>query len=621
MRAPVLRTYLQTLREPLVPLARAHKIAFAVIALGIAASRFMALSLTLHDWDETLFASAVREYDVKPHHPHPPGYPVFIVFAKAARLFTATDFHALQTVATLASMLVFPLAFLLARELRLPVGLSMGAAALTAFMPNVWYYGGTGFSDVPALALILAASAFLLRGGRQPGAYVVGALLTALACGIRPHLLMVAATPALFGALALRRFTVFAGAWAGAAVMVVASYVGAAFFSADFPEGYLKELRHIEKHIANVDSYRNPHRTPLNELVARVFLFPCGGGRTKVGIVVLAAIALLHALWRRQVGVGLVVMMFLPMAILTWLMLDITALSRYAISYVPLHAFLAIAGLDAIASAARRARVAVFVGLAGFLIFSVAKWTAPALRFARTEPSPVVAAFQWIRTNVPKQGPRIFVQGGLVYHAYYFIPDYDFELVFDESKLVDDSFVVGNLLVLEGTTRHPDPQWFKRKRQQLWEVTRPRFFEIGIVPMHRVVRWGRGWYLLETDGGHSWRWMGKASETKLAPAVYGTGELRLRLHAPVDVTPRPSVITIVWNGRVIDRLTAPADGDFDLNYTLPSRTDRPNELRLSTDQVITPPGDGRTLGLSLQELTWKEPGGAAPAGPAVAALQ
>ena len=40
--------------------------------------------------------------------------------------------------------------------------------------------------------------------------------------------------------------------------------------------------------------------------------------------------------------------MFLPMAIFTWLMLDMTALSRYAIAYMPLHAFLAVAGVQAI---------------------------------------------------------------------------------------------------------------------------------------------------------------------------------------------------------------------------------------------------------------------------------
>jgi hypothetical protein len=600
--------FLRSLREPVVPLTRAQRILFAIFTIGIALTRFPALSLTLHDWDETLFAFGVHEYDVAPHHPHPPGYPLFIVAAKLARFFTDSDFHATQTVAAIASMLLFPAAFFLARELRFRTSYAFAAAAMTAFLPSIWYYGGTGFSDVPALLLILAACALLLRGGRDSRAYFAGAVVTALACGIRPHLLMVAAAPALLGFLALRRMQIVIASWLAAAAIVFVAYLGAAFFSSNFPDGYLKQLRHIEKHIALTDSFRNPYRTPLPELAPRVFLFPSGGGRAKLAIVILGAIALVDAIVRRRWNIAAVLAMFLPIAVFTWFMLDITALSRYAIAYLPLHAFLAVAGAEAIARLVpSRARLPLFIVLAGFVTWSTIKWTWPALRFARTEPSPVVAAFQWIRTNVPKNGPRVFVQGGLVYHAKYFIPDYDYQLIFDERLWTDDDFAAGNVFIFEGETQHPEPHWFKRKRLQLWEVTRPRFFEIGIVPMHRIIRWGRGWYLPETDGGNRWRWMGRESLTLFAPALYGRGELHLKLHAPVDVTPRPSVVTVTWNGAVIDRRTAPPDGDLDLTYTLPSRNSGRNELRIATDQTIHPKDDARELGVSLHGISWTEP--------------
>lgn len=600
--------FLRSLRAPPASLTRGQKILFWGFFLAIALTRFPALSLTLHDWDETLFASAVGEYDVKPHHPHPPGYPLFIVAAKCARLFTDSDFHAVQTVATLASMLIFPAVLLLARELRFRPSCAFGAAAMTAFLPALWYYGGTGFSDVPALMLVLFASALLLRGGRSPRAYVAGALVTAIACGIRPHLLLVAATPALLGAIALRRMKTAVASWLAAAVGVFVIYLGAAFFSSDFPHGYLKELRHIRSHISRTDSFRNPYRTPLGELAPRVLLFPMAGGRTRFALVAVAAIGLADAIARRRMAVLAALAMFLPMAVFTWLMLDMTALSRYAIAYLPVYAFLGIAGTSAIAQPIPvRARLPLFIVLSGFLTWSLIKWTWPALRIARTEPSPVVAAFQWIRTHVPQQGPRVFVQGNLVYHADYFIGDYDFRLVFDEKVLRDEDFAAGNIFVFEGQTHHPEPRMFTRKRQQLWEIARPRFFEIGIVPMHKVIRWGSGWHLPETDGHNRWRWMRGESQIFLSPALYGRGELRLTLHAPVDVTPHPPVLTVRWNGDVIDRAEAPANGDFHLRYTLPSRGDRPNELRLATDQVIRPKDDGRELGLSLQSISWTEP--------------
>ena len=596
-------------REAPVPLTRTQKILFAVLTIGIAGSRIPALSLTLHDWDETLFASAVREYDVKPHHPHPPGYPLFVALAKLARLFTGSDFHALQTVATAASMLVFPAAFFLARELRFRTSYALGAAAMTAFVPTIWYYGGTGLSDVPALVLVLAACALLLRGGRSPGAYLAGAIVTAAACSIRPHLLMIAAIPALLGAFSLRRMKTAVAAWGAAALFVAVAYGGAAYFSSDPPHGYLSELRKIRKHIANTDSYRNPHRTPLPQLAERVFLFPSGGGRTKYAIVVLAAIAVIDAAVRRRRNVAILLGMFLPMAVFTWLMLDMTALSRYAIAYITLHAFLAVAGVEALTRLLPdRAALPLFVVLTAFMTAQLVKWTWPALRFARTEPSPVVAAFQWIRQNVPREGPDVYVHLPLVYHAHYLIPDYPFHLVADERKLVDDDFAVGNVYVFEGEkSEHQDVRWFRRKRMQLWEITRPRFFEVGVVAMHKIIRWERGWYLLEGEGNNTWRWMRRESLTKLSPAAYGAGELRISLHAPVDVTPRLPVVTVIWNGQVIDRVQTPPSGDLELRYVLLSRHGWANELRLITDQYIVPKDDQRELGLSLKSMTWTEP--------------
>ncbi|HVE73448.1 MAG TPA: hypothetical protein VNI54_18935 [Thermoanaerobaculia bacterium] len=595
--------------EPVRPIGLIGRIGLIALTAAIAASRLPALSLTLHDWDETLFALAVQEYDVKPHHPHPPGYPLFVFLGKIARLFTDSEFHALQAVATIASMLIFPAVFFLARELKFRTSYAIAAAATTAFLPTLWYYGGTALSDVPALLLILVACALLLRGADSGHAYIAGALFTAAACSIRPHLLMVAAVPAMVGALRLRRLKPIVAAWLLALMGVCTAYLCAAYASSDPPFGYVKELGNIQRHISNTDSFRNPKRTPLDEFAPRVFLFPFGGGRTKFAVVVLAGIGLIDALARRRRGVAVVVAMFLPMAIFTWLMLDVTALTRYAVAYITMHAFLAVAGIEAIAQLLpRKAALPVFVVLVAAMTSQLIKWTWPALRLARTEPSPVVAAFDWIRANVPKQGPGVYVQLPLVYHAQYFIPDYTFHLIGDEKRLVDGDYAIGNVFMFEGDrTEHNDVRWFKRKRLQLWEVTRPRFFEIGIVPMHRIIRWQRGWYLLEGEGNDRWRWMGRESLAHLSPAPYGAGELRMKLHAPVDATPRLPVVTVVWNDKLIDRLNVPPSGDLDLRYVLASRMEWHNELRLITDQTIRPRDDGRELGLSLKSMTWTEP--------------
>ena len=50
------------------------------------------------DWDEALFCLGMRSYDVTNHHPHPPGFPVFIATAKLLRLIIPSDFRALQVI-------------------------------------------------------------------------------------------------------------------------------------------------------------------------------------------------------------------------------------------------------------------------------------------------------------------------------------------------------------------------------------------------------------------------------------------------------------------------------------------------------------------------------------------
>src|SRR5207248_2549943 len=85
---------------------------FWIVALLCAASRFLAMARTLWDWDEALFCLGMRSYDVTSHHPHPPGFPVFIGAAKLMRLIVHDDFRALQSLNLIAGVLLFPAVFL-----------------------------------------------------------------------------------------------------------------------------------------------------------------------------------------------------------------------------------------------------------------------------------------------------------------------------------------------------------------------------------------------------------------------------------------------------------------------------------------------------------------------------
>ena len=99
----------------MVPVKDSRRWLLLGLTLLVALSRLLAASKSIWDWDEGLFCLALRDYNVVLHHPHPPGFPLFIAAAKLVRLVVRDDFHALRAVSLIASMLVFPAMVALAR--------------------------------------------------------------------------------------------------------------------------------------------------------------------------------------------------------------------------------------------------------------------------------------------------------------------------------------------------------------------------------------------------------------------------------------------------------------------------------------------------------------------------
>src|ERR1043165_10038676 len=201
-----------------------EKLAAWLIGVFAGLSRLFALSKTPWDSDEGRFMSALRHYDVTVHHPHPPGFPLFIAFAKAFSFLG--EFRALQVVSLIAAIAIVPAAIFCGRALRFSMRVTLIGAAFLAFFPNVWYFGGTAFSDVPSMTLSLIAIALLLRGQWVAGAIVVG-----VAAGFRPQAVLIVAIPAVIG-IPFKKLVAFAII---VATIVIASYGAAAHFSGGWP--------------------------------------------------------------------------------------------------------------------------------------------------------------------------------------------------------------------------------------------------------------------------------------------------------------------------------------------------------------------------------------------------
>ena len=460
------------------------------------------------------------------------------------------------------------------------------------FLPNVWFFGGTAFSDIPGLALLVAASATLLRSCRERNAYFAGALLLGLAAAIRPQALVVGCAPALIASWCRvkekRAKDVFTASAIGIAVLAI-SYGGAALASQSV-EGYVAMNGMLRQYVRNVDSFLNPDRPPVISLFPDFFVRAIPGGHIAMAISALAVISIIASLLRRTRGVWILVAMFLPFNIIGWFMLDTNSISRYSVGYAAMYAILAVDGIDALLLAlTRRTSLLAVAALETMLVVaSIASlfwWTLPALHDARHTVSPPVAAMEWIHATVPRSG-RLYVRTNMQPFADYMLRGYDVTLIEDPSELPQRPVGASDWFVSEGSSAVVGAHNFVRDRGHLFDIARQRYFEVSIVPMTSVFRFGAGWYGGENVGLMSWRWMSGHSETLLPPVV-GNARLTMGFDIPSEMVSRHPTIEIQINGHLVDRFVC-STPSVRKSWLVPARADAWNQLVISMDKVLNP---------------------------------
>ena len=444
------------LRAAPQPLTRHERIAFWLLALFAAVMRWPAVSRSLWDWDEALFALALRDYDVSAHHPHPPGFPLFI---GAAKLIPLDPFHALQCVTVLSSVLIVPAMFFLARELRATPFAAMASALLLAFFPNVWFYGGTALSDVPSMVLALVACALLLRGCRSDPSLLAGAVLLGIAAGFRPQNLLIGFAPALIAFLHRRKTAVIGAALV--TVIVVASYGAAASLSGGW-DVYRETLSRHGRYIREVDSFLAPLRPNLLQVADDFFFWPYRAPLINIAVTLLAVAG---AVRRRPL---LAVATYAPFLLFAWLYLDFHSASRFSIGYMPLYALLAAEGIP------RKGRTLVLSALIALMVV----WTWPALRVAHTTQSPPVAAIDALDPQ-----SVVYVDDRLAAHAELLIPERERRPAGKAPPVVGGR---ASVLLREGASTAPGAKSFVRERDRLDRIARDRYFDASIVPARIV---------------------------------------------------------------------------------------------------------------------------------------
>ncbi|HVT43093.1 MAG TPA: glycosyltransferase family 39 protein [Thermoanaerobaculia bacterium] len=605
---------LDWLTAPLVPLTDRQKRGLLGATMVVIATRWWALSASLWDWDEVLFAAAMRDYDVTAHRPHPPGFPLFILLAKLIRPLVESEFHALRMISFVASAVLFPALFALGRQLRMPYAPAIFGAALTSFVPTVWVYGGTAFSDVPSLVLVVTAVCLLLRGCRSSPAFLAGALVLGIAAGFRPQSLLIGLVPSLLAAwfaLKRREWIVPFGALLLVAGISAGSYAGAARATGSW-SAYSNAVRSHQQYIAKVDSFRNSERPPLHKLVDDFFVRSYRATFVNYVLSFLVLVSVAAALATRDARMMLLVACFGPFALAAWLLLDHLSVSRFAIGYMPMLTLLSADGAWRFAGALEhrlawsRDRAMAIIG-AGIVVALVAH-AVPAIRVVRGSASPPAAALDWIEKNLDPARARIFVTGGMIPFAEHGLRGYRLEIVEDDRAIPMESRSDGSAYLLAEGAHETALNFHRRRNGALWNIVRHRYFEVSLMPLVSAARFGEGWHESENHELSVWRWMGRRSVTELPP-LEGRGELTLTFEAPLDSLDGAPTITVAMNGTILDafRLT---EGSATKRYVVASpRTDGVNTLTIETDRVVNPlrqglAADARDLGLKLIALSW-----------------
>lgn len=584
------------LTSPPEPLNQRQRTIFLVTALVCAVSRFAAMAKSLWDWDEVLFCLALRDYNVTQHHPHPPGFPVYVGAAKLVRLFVDTDFHAYQAINMVAAMLAFPALFLLARELRVRFPIALLAATLFAFLPNVWFFGGTAFSDIPAIVLVVFAVVFLLRGVRSPRDYFIGTALLALSCGIRGQNILVGIAPGLLASRRRKPMEVVAAALLGA--VIVGGAYGAAIRATGSLDGYMAAVRAHGDYISRIDSYQNPARPPLWRITDRFFFKQYQFPPLSVVLSVFVLVSLVGVVRDRARGTLLNIAIFGPFAIFAWLMLDRYSVNRFSLGYVPMFVLLAADGIERVSRG--RDRIALAIG--GVLTLGSILWTWPALTPVRTEVSPTVFAVEQTVKQFDAVREELFVGFSMTPFVEYFAPQLKFMRVKDDYSLPLTAGSRQPVLLAEVSDDDRRGTVFSRRRGHLWNIARRHYFEVSLARIDALPQFVSGFSGAERDGIDELRWMSRRGVVELPPSQ-GRNALRLLMYVPAELLPQRPTISVVLNGKLVERFGVTGE-EIAREYKVQG-TGSANVLELSIDRALPPDAtDGRERGLRLRFLSW-----------------
>ena len=368
----------------------------------------------------------IRDFNVAHHQPHPPGYPVYMLIAKAVHRVVPSDVTVLALMSVIGGALGVLALGALYRRLdagETPASWSAAALAVTMTTPLYWFTAARPLSDACGLAAALAVQAMTL-GATTPGGFAVAAFCAGLAAGVRSQAVWLTvpliALRAIEGLRAegsgLRRVVQTGVAFvAGVALwflpLIYLSGGAIPYWHALFDQG-AADLENIQM-LWTSHGLRDLRDAAYFALVA-----PWATWTVAAVVLVCAALGVLALLRDRRAALLTLAAAFGPYLVFDLLFQE-TFTSRYALPLVVPMAYLAVSGLRLVP---RNAGLAVAVVIAlfdlqvgGMSIAAYAGAKAPVFRMlddmriaAASAPQPPVLAMDQ-REASDMRGPRKFL--------------------------------------------------------------------------------------------------------------------------------------------------------------------------------------------------------------------
>lgn len=489
----------------------------ALALVAVAALHFASLPRTIWEYDESLFAYAVESYQPLRHHPPPPGYPLYIGFAKLLPGEPFTALLATSIIGLIAGLIAFACAF---REIA-GGWTAVVATVLLYASPAVLMSGTLPQSDSGALALFGFAVWACARMRDGEGRTVaVAAIACAAAIGWRLQL-SIAIVPMFLTAVLLLKTWRSRGTAVGVFGVSCLTWFVPLVVAAGGPETYWKWLSGQAAYYAAHDADLSRSGHSASHIALRFVAHPWG---PKWLSMPLLAFAFAGALRTRRAAWPLATGCMVYLAFALWSM-DPADAVRYAIPSLPIVALLAGTGL-----ARYRALAALAV-----LYAAGAYWYAwPVLRTRATSAAPPAAAAQWIRTNVPREAV-VLTDGHLGPHASYLLREY-------ESMRIDAGLAQYGgtdrpmLIYADGergdapgvTFRWPDTDAYRK-------LTRQHYGAVSVIPLPLTQRFRviEGVHPPERRrDGTQWRWI--AARGVLELAQQRGSHVRVTLRTPPE---------------------------------------------------------------------------------------